>query len=280
MLFSQRKQLKPIQKAIQIESIDEELRNGLWSVFHSLVLRAFQPQSGGSQALDGSNLHPLFAKYWIYYFKWPVDQMPWDFETAAGQVRRWFFAAPWNEVYDFIEFTAGHAADSDDLKATWNSMMEIESAGYRFVGDQIVDVIDKSEIDSIETAVASPISTVREHITRALSLLSDRKQHDYRNSVKESISAVEALCRLIVKKENATLGEAVAILEKSTDMHPAFMKALTQLYGYTSDKSGIRHALLDAPEVRDADARFMLVVCSAFVNYVAANADSAGIKLS
>lgn len=33
------------------------------------------------------------------------------------------------------------------------------------------------------------------HLTKALSLLSDRNKPDYRNSIKESISAVEATCK-------------------------------------------------------------------------------------
>jgi hypothetical protein len=35
-----------------------------------------------------------------------------------------------------------------------------------------------------------------------------------------------------------------------------------------SDHGGIRHAIKDADEVERADAQFMLVACSAFVNYL------------
>ena len=47
------------------------------------------------------------------------------------------------------------------------------------------------------------------------------------------------------------------------------MKAsLSSLYGYTSDADGIRHAMLDEPSLSFTDAKFMLVVCTAFVNYL------------
>jgi hypothetical protein len=42
------------------------------------------------------------------------------------------------------------------------------------------------------------------------------------------------------------------------------------MYGYTSDAEGIRHALLEEPTLEQADAIFMLVTCSAFVNYLRA----------
>jgi hypothetical protein len=49
---------------------------------------------------------------------------------------------------------------------------------------------------------------------------------------------------------------------------------LSALYGYTSDSSGIRHALQDEPNLDFVDAKFMLVACSAFVNYLTDKAAS------
>lgn len=47
--------------------------------------------------------------------------------------------------------------------------------------------------------------------------------------------------------------------------------AFSKLYGYTSDEGGIRHAEgLFVREVSFDEAKFMLVSCSAFVNYLIA----------
>ena len=51
-------------------------------------------------------------------------------------------------------------------------------------------------------------------------------------------------------------------------LHSAFRGALEKMYGYTSDARGIRHALREEPTLDSDDARFMLVSCSAFVNYL------------
>lgn len=61
-------------------------------------------------------------------------------------------------------------------------------------------------------------------------------------------------------------------------MHPALKGSFEKLYGYTSDAEGIRHALLDEPNLDFEDAKFMLVSCSAFVNYLKAKAAKAGIN--
>ncbi len=100
-------------------------------------------------------------------------------------------------------------------------------------------------------------------------MLSDRKQPDYRNSIKESISAVEAVSQVVSGKTKATLGDCIKVLKTHGAIHPAFEQALLQLYGYTSDEGGIRHALTeDSTMPSYADAKFMLVSCAAFINFL------------
>jgi hypothetical protein len=87
--------------------------------------------------------------------------------------------------------------------------------------------------------------------------------------LKESISAVEALCREITGE--STLGDALRVWEKKGVKIPTFLKSgIEKLYTYTNDKrTGIRHSLMDDTESPTFDeAKFMLVTCSAFVNYI------------
>jgi len=127
--------------------------------------------------------------------------------------------------------------------------------------------------------ISKPLRGIHAHLKRALDLLADRKSPDYRNSIKESISAVEAICNLIAGKKKATLGQALKKIEDKVGLHPALKSAFSSLHGYTSNAEGIRHALLDEPNLSFEDAKFMLVSCSAFVNYLISKASNVGIKL-
>ena len=53
-------------------------------------------------------------------------------------------------------------------------------------------------------------------------------------------------------------------------LHSALKDAFSKLYAYTSDEQGIRHAMLDEPNLTRADARFFLLSCTSFVNYLKA----------
>ncbi len=114
----------------------------------------------------------------------------------------------------------------------------------------------------------SELAGVSAHIDRALALYADRENPDFRNSIKESISAVEGIARVVSGNDKATLGDALKAIEKNGQLHTALKEGFLKLYGYTSNEQGIRHAMLDEPNLTQADARYFLVSCSAFVNYL------------
>ena len=156
----------------------------------------------------------------------------------------------------------------------FNNLFEREYVGYRFVKDKITTITDKNEIESINEAICSRYKAVNEHLEKSLEKLSDRNNPDYENSIKESICAVEAICEIITgsKGGQATLGNMLKKLEESgVKIHGALKEAFNKLYGYTSDSKGIRHAGdIGGPNATFEEAKFMLVSCCAFINYLKA----------
>ncbi|MEX6503643.1 AbiJ-NTD4 domain-containing protein [Pseudomonas zhanjiangensis] len=286
MKFSQRKGLTPTGKILQIDSIDEELMNSLWSVLTAFYWEKFDrykwDMGRRSDYISGSNLNGLFTSLWLHYFKKPIDTIPtyfYDERDGLGILRKYFFSANWYEIYDFIESIAAYGPKQQkaDFIAACNSFLERENSAYRFVDGKIAEISSPDEIGEIEDAISksTPYYGVRQHLSTAISMLSDRANPDYRNSIKESISAVESLCRTVSGQEKATLGAALKALESKGLMHPALKSAFSSLYGYTNDSGGIRHALMEESNLTSADARFMLISCSAFINYVIASTSNA-----
>jgi hypothetical protein len=136
---------------------------------------------------------------------------------------------------------------------------------------EIEAIVDAASLDD------SVLAAVSTHIDTALKLFSERNKPDYRNSMKESISAVEALCKIIAKNDKTTLGPALDAVTVRTSLHPKLQEGFKALYGYTSDDHGIRHALKDDGQPEPEDAKFFLVSCSAFVNYLTEKARKIGL---
>jgi hypothetical protein len=272
--FSQRIGIKSLKKLAQRESIDDELRGSLWSLLELIYWENYKPVSVGYNEISyvrRSNIESLVIPLWLHYFKKPVDTIDEYWEDCRVRLRKYFFAAEWYEVYDFVEFIAkyGWEEKKDIFIKHVNSCLERENSAYRFVNGLITEITSGEEISEVEAAlsVAERFSGVKVHLQTALALMSDRKDPDYRNSIKESISAVEALAKKLSGDESGTLGAILRSLEKSKKLHPALKTAYSSLYGYTNDADGIRHAMLDESNLTKADARFMLICCSAFINY-------------
>jgi AbiJ N-terminal domain 4 len=283
-LFSHRKGLKAAEKLAQIDGADNDLRVALWNIVDRDILGLYHADpSYLGRPIRHSNLYQLFEQLWELYFKRPIDTIPSHIDDGIKILRDYVFTAPWNEVYDIIEFLGGCLAGTSAIHFAehCNASLERENSAYRFIGGEIAPLTSEHDIAAVEMALTATqrIATVHEHLNAALRLLADRASPDYRNSIKESISAVEALCRLITGDPTATLGKALARIESRIALHGAFKQALSSLYGYTSDAQGIRHALMDDATLTAADARFMLTSCSAFVSYLLALALQAGIKL-
>jgi hypothetical protein len=270
MRFSERKNYKKYSTLIQTDGMNDELRVSLWNV---LFISKWDIESDiYRQNQIEKDIVTFGAILWFAYFKKPVDARPNYFQEILQTIRNYFMECKWHEVYDFLEFTLNYYKD-ENLTEFINGILEKELSGYRFINGIISDIADSQEIEMLEQALNdNDFPAVRAHLRRALELLSNQKSPDYRNSIKESISAVESLAKVMSGKPKATLGDALKLIEKKGKVHPSLKEGFSKLYGYTSDEGGIRHAMLDEPSLSAADAKFFLLACTNFINYLKSKA--------
>lgn len=292
MSFSQRQGLKPVKTILQIGSIDVDLMNRIWNIILEDFIKKFENNDAELYHTKRSEICRII---WKDFFNRRVDGMPTfksfnsiDPELCIIHIRIWFDKAKWYEVYDLIEFISGVnisyiSKDSAHIQEAFiqecNSALKKEVAGYRIIDGRVTQITSGEEIQAIEDAASNTdkLKLVSLHIKAALDLLADRKNPDYRNSIKESISAVESIAKLISGNLNDSLGGAIDKIKGKIKIHPALERGFKQIYGYTSDADGIRHGLTQMTDCDFEDAKFMLVSCSAFINYLITKSAKAGI---
>lgn len=286
--FSQRIGLTPITKGLQLESIDEELKNGLWNIYDIYILRKISTEHSHRWGKKPSQ----FFSYslWHLYFKKPIDKIPEYFSQVMKEIRSYFFSCNWYQVYDLIECTIDIVNDrcfeipKNKIFESFNQILEKEFAGYRFIDGKLSPITNPTELKEIEETLTltnnfSSLKGSNTHLKEALAKLSDRQNPDYRNSIKESICAIESLAKIISENDKDSLGASLDRIKGKLKIHPALEKGFKQIYGYTSDSDGIRHALTEEATCDFEDAKFMLVSCSAFINYLIVKANKAKITL-
>ncbi|MDU8913989.1 hypothetical protein [Aestuariicoccus sp. MJ-SS9] len=93
---------------------------------------------------------------------------------------------------------------------------------------------------------------------------------DYKNSIKEAISAIEAVFFSINGSKSKSLNEAIRKAKSDGFLlHPALEKGILNIYGWTSDENGVRHASFEyGGAVGENQARLMLVLCACLLNFI------------
>lgn len=270
--FSERYGYKPFSEEIILGRITPELQNALCSCFDRLDSYMF------SHRHDHYTYFQLQEHLWTKFFnERKIEFDPRD-NVICNHLTR--LDVKWYDKFDIIEEALCYLYKLkkhlykdkqyfDSLKDDLNEEFERLNSGYRVVDRYITDIVTKEEIEAVEKAIAENDDSIKEHLQKAIMLYSRRPDADYRNSIKESISAVEACCRKLTGEN--TLGKALKHLEDAGVSIPQMLKnAFDKLYTYTNDgDTGIRHALIEGDAIpTNAEALFMLVSCSAFVNYL------------
>jgi hypothetical protein len=286
MKFSQRIGKVAATKQLQIESLDDDLKNGLWDGLRIYVLGKLLENDRYSNSTEFGDFCIIL---WHQHYKLPTDTIPRYNESVIIFIRNNFYKGESHEVYDLLEFVANidsesFSIDTHEFKEFCNRIFEREFSGYRFINDKISPITNENEIEEIENAINqsghfSLLKGANIHLKSALEKLSDKKAPDYRNSIKESISAIESVAKAISGNAKDSLGAALDKIKGKIKLHTALERGFKQLYGYTSDSDGIRHALMEDHNCDFEDAKYMLVSSSAFINYLIVKADKAGLKL-
>lgn len=268
-----------VSKAIQLDDMDSSLRNRLYNAVHKYCEPSPYIHNELIYVVDklGCLNERTDARNWRVidtFLLRAEENIPW---YMPYEIIEFIFAAKREQCKHCIYNCNENGVTCDEL--LWlnkvpnaiNTILEEEKSGYRFFKDKFINITNKNELKSIDQASNSQYISVNTHIKKALSLYSDRNNPDYENSIKESISAVEAMCCIItgMTGASATLGAALKKLEDNgVVIHAALREAFSKMYGYTSDAGGIRHGGIDFKNAPSEDAKYMLISCSAFVNYL------------
>ncbi len=181
---------------MQYESLDDRTRTALVNIinamFHVIFKRDFQ----------GTERNQFWRNILRDVYSQQIDCNP-DISYKTNRmfeiINNTIYEEDYASVLSIIEYIArlfhkkAHYPGQFEVYDIFNDVLETEFVGYRFVNGYIVQITSDIEISQIEEAAKSKENKVDEHINKALNLLADHEPPDYENSIKESISAVEAM---------------------------------------------------------------------------------------
>lgn len=226
-LFSRRNNLVPQPPPPEPGAISDRLRRLLWNDFSKACEAGVWRDPLGARR--PTHALSVFLKYlWSEYWALAADDYP-GLEGMLARLKLAFLNEVWFRPFDILEITlAGETYVGFDRTSFRNSItrhLDQETSAYMLLGNKFVLRMGENEAGSVATALNLDDAAVHTHFREALKKLSDRQNPDYRNSVKESISAVESACKKLTGDQSGDLNRALRKLDVRKLFHPAFKQA-------------------------------------------------------
>jgi hypothetical protein len=272
LTFEQAEGLTPLPMQLKRDEVSKELRAKLWAYMYGVLYPEYERHMLTGQGRWLSilqDVHVLRDHYRIDKF---------NVNGVVDRVGNLIEKGRYDQVYGWLDFVIKHdQCPRDFIEKVAAILIECRSA-YRIVDGTLWPLGSDEENAAVLNAISAvsnpQFSGARTHLRNAASNLTQGK---YPESIRESISAVESVARVL--ESSGEFSKALAILESKAKLHPALKRGFSALYGYTSDKQGIRHALLDTEQsaVDETDALFFIGACASFVSYLINKSKAAGI---
>lgn len=275
--FSQRNGLAPVPPQLQLGELSDELRNRL----HYVLDTSFNESVGfGSMAafLDDPWKRILKDTH-VKIFRKNITLYAGDVSNQRAILRRICMEAVLGSLFDYIEFVIQHPMCPDGLADELADALVQGRSAYRIFDGRTVSAVGSAlEGETISKAVTAAQGSAPGAARHLLDAASDLRRGEWSGSIRNSIHAVESVAVLLAPSKD-TLGGALAVLAANGHLHGGLKAAFNQLYGYSSDEEGVRHALVfqDASAADETDALFMLGACAAFVSYLLTRARAGGL---
>lgn len=272
LTFSQRHGYEDVPQPLQLGELSWAARVAIWNRLYAHLLESRSSHVG----------HYIIGLPWINILgdlhighNMPLDEWSPRFERWRSELRRRIERSEVNHVFDLIEFLMRHRECPQEFIVQMADVFRNNRLAYTIDAGPpptIVPATTPEEGDqltgNLKVLRAAGLHAAATHLHTASKCINDG---DWSGSVRESIHAVESVAKQIDPGGANTLGKALDSLQKRGVLqHKALKKSLSELYGYTSDAQGIRHALLDGDkaDVTIDEAVFMLGACASFASYL------------
>lgn len=295
------KGIVPNEKPLQDDGMDDELRSKLFTQFFRFYIKPLktgQPpvyeEEQWLQVNTGTiieNADSLSDGLVNDFIKKPITSYisgrNWDYPAIFRELGVTFFGGPWEDVYYLLSLVVKYYPNKTINAAFMkecNRVLGEENSAYRFVSGKILPKMSEAEIDEVEKATqgSDPSSILLDKAVEKLA------GGDSKNAIKEAVLAVETLSNNLSSLPHSTdlkktLPKVLGRIEKALGekYNPNLQDTFFRLYDYASSEPGIRHGSKAQPTyAEEAEARFVVVTCSALVNYLRTKADEAGIDIT
>jgi hypothetical protein len=255
-LFSKRYGLRPTPEGLMYEDVGERARAGL---FH--MTRQF------------------FEDYFdLYRALCAALRIPWNWNVgndyqASRAIESLIMNCQWWQFYDICEVLwQSLKYKRTNLSEEINTLFREEHLGFEIrdgkvekIGSGFVD----ARIEETRYLLKEPeFKGADKHFEKAMKALNARPNPDVENCVKDAVSAIESVGRIIVNDAKALLSDIIKEMAKNKTIPKPLDEAIQKIYAYRGDQPGVAHGLVGTSKVTIDEAEFVLAMSAVIIIYL------------
>ena len=267
--FSQRYGYKDVPQQLKLEELPRGARVQIWN-----CVLEFLRNHGSSQHshYEGTSAEILKSVY-LEFLGHSLDEFSTYEPNVDSRLKKLFCSTlRFYELFDLLELIMKHNLCPIDFVHNLQQIFIKTQLAYSIVETEnfppiIVPISNSCDreilIEALNTADENGFDTVHLHLANSINKI---KQEDWNGSVRESVSALESVVKILAERESTSFSNTL----KSLMLHKALEQGIVKLYGYASNKPGVRHAKLspEDTEVTLSESLLVLGICSSLTSYL------------
>jgi len=261
-LFSERYSLRPTPEGLMYEDVPKRARVGL---YHITELHIADSKMSHIELYQGICL--------VLRIQW--DRRVDNEDRASVAIERLIMECIWWQFYDICEVIwlfENYKRLKGNLSTHINSLFRDEQLGFEMRDGKIEKVgsgfID-AKIGEARYLLKEPeFKGADEQFEKAIKHLNVRPNPDVENCVKDAISAVESVGRIIVNDDKALLSNIIKDMTKKEIIPKPLDQTIQKIYAYRGDQPGVAHGLVGTSKVTTDEAEFVLAMSAAMIIYL------------
>jgi len=182
------------------------------------------------------------------------------------------------QFYDICEVMwanpySEYSSHQEELSVQVNALFREEQVGFELTDNGRVEKVGSGFIDAhVKEArylLKEPeFKGADEHFEKAVKALNIRPQPDVENCVKDAVSAIESVGRIMVNDDTALLSDIIKDMSSKGVIPKPLDQVIQKIYAYRGDQPGVAHGLVGASKVTIDEAEFVLVMSAAIIIYL------------
>ncbi len=266
-LFSKRYNLRPTPDGLMYENVPERPRIGLYHIIEKYFGGEYQRKYS---ELYGNICVALRIPHERRIGVYDSERTPY-IEKIINTCLWWQFYDICEVMWDTIS-SGDFVSEIGKFSKEVNELFREEQLGFKLSNGKVQKIgsgfID-ANINETRFLLKEPeFKSADELFEKAIKALNERPKPDVENCIKDAVSAIESIARILTNNEKALLSDFIKESVQNNVIPKPLDQTFQKIYAYRGNEPGVAHGAIKPSKVTEDEAELVLAMSAAMIIYL------------